>query len=353
MKAARIATALMSLGLFTQAVFAQNAEAPKRVDFDAAIRKYVEEESSASLRYRNQHRNDGSQSHNQVQYRLDLQLKFQLTPDGKLVLRSRALTGGRFDSAWDETGVGENVDGNVNFRMRQLFLDYSPAANLNIQGGSIPVMHSSIKGKGALSVDTDGWVDGGRVSYAKLASWASQIVVTVGQVDEYQTTNMFKRGWGSPNFVQVHIQGDLTEQIRHLAEFTRIGEDNYLRMMAEIALKDVVPFIDSVVLEDIVRIGEGGGQDGFGAAVKKAIGDWKVTGQYSYKSAYISRTGSGALLLEDFYRQGHQISVQIERKTKWGTPYVAIGKTVGGVKTLGNQGLRVEGGLKVHLPKRK
>lgn len=360
MNARRFVATMIFVNLGATLCFAQSqgkaastAEAPKRVDFNAAIRKFVDEETSASIRYRNQHRNDGTRSHNQAQYRLDLHLKFQLTPEGKLVLRSRALTGARFDSAWDETGIGDSVDRSFNLRMRQIFLDYSPTENLNVQGGSIPVMHSSIKGKGALSIDTDGWVDGARVSYAKLASWAKQITVTVGQVDEYQSTNMFRRGWGSPNFIQVHVQGDMLERMRHVLEYTRLGEDDYLRVMAEIALVDIVPFIDSVVLEDVVRLGGDGGQDGFGAAIKKAIGDWKITGQYSYKSAYISRTGEGALLLEDLYRQGHQITVTVERKTRWGTPFVSVGKVVSGNKTVSNQGLRVEGGIKVNLPKRK
>lgn len=280
----------------------------------------INEESSVSVRYRNEHKANNSLHEDQLQYRVDIKMKFQLTSDNKLFLKTRVLTGGDFDSAWNDSDIGKvDGDGNILPAIRHLYIDYSPTSNVNLQVGAIPVTGTDLIGQSPLSIDTDGWVDGARASYSKLASWADKIVVTIGQMDEYEDTNFFSRQWGSPNYIQVHIQGDLSRHFKYATEVTKLNQEKNLRGILEITLKDLVSFIDTVAIEEMISLDQSN-HKGFGVTLKKSINNWKFSGGYVYKRAYMNEQ-SNTILLNDFYVNGHQVFLQVEKKQN-GVPHI-------------------------------
>src|SRR6185369_4396290 len=147
----------------------------------------------------------------QLQGKVDVLMGVKILPSGKLQVHARVLSGSDYQNAYNNTGIGNNTDLSKTMGLRQLYVDIRPSENLMIQGGSMaPIPQGLADARGALSLDTSGWVDGARASYANLASWADRIVVTVGQVGEFDKVNLKDRVnplTTKPNFMQIHVQG--------------------------------------------------------------------------------------------------------------------------------------------------
>jgi hypothetical protein len=348
-----LCAALLAAAFTGSSVLAQQA-ATQEVDLSPMFTNLFNG-SSVSIRYRNQTDIDKNKTHDQTQHRLDLRMGFKILPDGKLRVVTRATSGNSFADAWNETGLGKTAP-NSEFnlpKVRQAYLDYSPTANLNLQGGFLaptPDMAS-----GALSIDEDGWVDGGRAAYSNLASWANKIVVTVGRVADYDKVNILDRSLKQdPNFLQVHVTGNLGARTKYMVEGTDFEEQQYVRAMVELAVRDITKFVDAVVVEEMMKRGDNTHQ-GFAASLKKAVGQTNIVTQYSYKTADLSLEAANRMPLQDEYRQGHQMTLKLDRATKIGTPFIHVGKTLGNdstgnkIQVLSSQGARIEAGLKIGI----
>lgn len=276
-------------------------------------------DSSIGVRVRSDHNNKGEITRNQVQYNVDLKLQLQLDEDGKWKVITRAKTGAAFESSSNNAGIGNNTKFDQDFHARQFFVQYESASH-SASVGFLPILPSSVA-KGTFSFDSDGWIDGARLETTQLGKWAKRASISVGRIDDLKTPSIFDREIDSPNVIMVHVQGNLSERISYMAEGTLINssttsDEQYLRMMIDIATKDTLGFIDKIVVEPLIQNTEHPLQ-GFAISANKAIGDsWSVTGQYSYKGEELSAQEKTYAPREDFYLQGHQFTLKTVKKIK-------------------------------------
>jgi len=315
-------------------------------------------DSSAGLRYRNQHKPNGDLTNNQIQYRVDMRMAIPLTADGKLKVKARILTANTYDGSWNNAGVGNHTKFQDDLGVRQFYLEYTPNGFVTIETGAMGNNTPGLASGTPLSPDGDGWIDGARATYrtgSKENLSIEQMSVTVGRVSDLNKTNFYDRNWNTdPNFVQVDLKGRINKYVSVTGQATQIEETNYLRGIVELATKDLVSFVDKVVIEDLIR-GQGRAQQGFALGAQKAVGAWSFVGEYSFKSADIGKAGPTNLMYEDFYKAGHQVTFSVERSLpkNAGKLYVKAGKTVNGTQLGSLNGARVEGGYKYTFKHKK
>lgn len=318
-------------------------------------------DSSFSLRARNQHDNNGVLTKNQIQYNVDLKLQFRLDKDGKWKLISRTKTGSSFESGWNDAGIGNNSKFADDLNVRQFFVQYE-SGSTTASAGFLPIVASSDL-KGVFSYDEDGWIDGARLKQTNLSKWANKVSVTVGRIDDLSKPSILARGIDTPNVIQVHVQGNLTKRIAYALEGTQFDPENaeseqYLRLMVEIATTDILGFVKKVVIEPLLQNSDKPLQ-GFALSAHGAISkSWAVSGTYSYKGRELTAGEKLYAPREDFYREGHQASLQITKKFEGaGSPELslAVGKALRGprkdpnfnIGPFNKSGLRVETKLKI------
>lgn len=317
------------------------------------------EESSVTVRARNEHDNAGTTTKNQLQYNVDVKMQLVLSKDGKWKINSRVKTGSTFDGGWNDAGVGNNTRFGKDIALRHLFLQYQIDKDNQASVGWLPILPNS-EVKGVFNFDDDGWIDGARLQSENVAKWANKITVTVGRIDQLTETAALSRGIGTPNVIQVHVQGKLSKRLSYALEGTQFdsserGSEQYLRAIGEIATEDLVSFVDKVVVEHLLQNSDRPLQ-GFAVGAKKALGEtWSLTAQYSYKGKDVTAYQKYFAPREDFYREGHQVSLVATKKFK-NSPLeasVAVGKTVSGNKITNAEGLRAEARLKIKFGGKK
>jgi hypothetical protein len=301
------------------------------------------EEVGGGMRARNRHRENGTLQNNQLQYRFFVKVGIPLTPDGKLKVRARIASGSKFESMWDETGIGTNTERNLKMVPRDLFVEYTPSKALFFQAGSLPVMADQIKGKAVQNIDVDGSFIGARAGYSGLNSWANQIVVSVGEMDDFTQPNVLKADFSKPNFLQVHVQGKISKRFSHVFEATSFEDSEYVRAMVETSVKDVLGFLaDSIVVEELIQA-EGEHHQGFSASAKKAIGTWHLLSQYSFRGSQIGKSSPQNLILDDQYNlSGHSIGMDVKKTFGNWTASAFAGKVVNKTKFFSLQGARFD-----------
>lgn len=346
-----------------QVAFAQttvtSATAPTAAAAPTATPRVTFTDSSFSLRYRNQHDNNDKLTKDQAQYNVDMKVQLRLDHDGKWRVITRTKTGASFEAGWNDLGVGNNTQFNHDLNVRQIYLQYENAGTTG-SVGFLPVVPNSAT-RGVLSFDEDGWIDGARVETTRLGKWANRVTVTVGRIDDLNTPAALSRGIGSPNVIQVHVQGNLNKRIAYVVEGTQFdsqtaGSEQYLRAMLDIATKDVLGFINKIVVEPLLQ-NTNQPLQGFALGAQTALNStWSLTAQYSYKGHELSSNEKRYAPREDFYREGHQVGFTLTKKftsvpLEWS---LQAGKTVSGPSRTGDnlglantRGLRVDTRLKV------
>lgn len=305
--------------------------------------------SSGAVRYRIFHKNDGALAKDHLQYRLDMRVGIRILADGSLKVKSRVMTGNSYDASWNETGVGREAgDFATSLSSRNMYLEFTPSESFNLQAGALMTTPPNMNTSGALALDGDGWVDGARASYSNPEIWADSISVTVGQVDEYGTSSAWGRETDDINFIQIDIRGDLSKHAALTTEVIQFESVEYARFILEVLTKDVVSFVDSVVVEEMLS-SENDTHQGFALSFKKAISTWKLALDYTFKGEQISGFDEKKLQLEDLYRQGHQVTIGVDKnlRNNFGSLYMRLGKTVSDTELKSNAGLRVDFGYKI------
>jgi hypothetical protein len=291
-----------------------------------------------------------------------LNLQFRLDQEGKWHLVSRIKSGRNFSTGFNNAGIGNGSKFDDHFGPRELYLKYDADGN-SASIGALSVLPSADV-KGVFSYDEDGWVDGARLETTKLGSWAKRVSVTVGRIDKLNTPSLLQRDIGAPNFIQVHVVGNISQRVGYVLEGTNFssptaGDQQFLRAAVSVATKDIVGFIDSVVIEQLFQNSSKPLQ-GFAVTAKTALSKtWSLSTVFSSKGHDISAGESTYAPREDFYREGDQVSVFVTKKIETTHPMelsFGLGKTVSGpvgadqraqLGLFNHEGLRVDTKLKI------
>lgn len=265
---------------------------------------------SASARARYQENSSGIKTHSRIQIKGQIEAYVLLNESGCLKARTQVTTGPKFDSTWDESGIG-NADRDININFRRLYLDMNCYLKLAVQMGAIPP-HSI----GDLGIKEDGWVDGLRVAFYLDQTKNIRVAITAGDVDEYTTPNLFKRDWDGSNYYQLSVDGKISQNLNFVADFTEHDENEYFRTGLKLAIKDITRILDSVSIENVLANGH---QQALMISVERQLGKWKLKlSQTNMREAQLEE-GTLALPIEDFYGKDHNYQVTASRNLgkKW------------------------------------
>jgi hypothetical protein len=316
--------------------------------------------SSVIVRAREQYNNDGKQTVEKFQYNVDLKLQLRLDRDGQWRVISHARSGPTYGAPWQDLGIGKDSKFSDELNVRTLYLQRA-GDHGSEQIGFLPVLPDPGV-KGVFNFDEDGWIDGARLQRTSLGQWATKVTVTVGRIADINTPAAFSRGIHAPNVIQIHVQGNLSKRIAYAVEATQFNpqgaeSEQWVRVITEIATKDVVKFVDKIILEPLIRNSDKPLQ-GFALSAQTALSDtWSLSSVYSIKGKETARSERLYAPREDFYGEGHQISFFLTKKLKdHPIEYGIAGfKTLSGPQTgreqraidlVSRKGTRIEGRIK-------
>jgi hypothetical protein len=318
----KIAPTLTTIIFFFASICSAQIDSPDEskvdVDSESVVDQYFEKSVAErygfsggfSLRGRHQTNSFGDRTHHRVQSRLVLDTFVSLNDSGCLKAKGQITTGSKFDSVWDDTSIGDSEE-DLHINLRRLYLDLACYKKHAIQIGALPP-HTP----GELGIKSDGWVDGMRAVILVGADRKIRVVMTAGEVDEFDEPSVFDRGWDGGNYLQLGLDGKLTDRVSFAVDITEHDSNDYLRGVLDIAVGDITKWIDSIGIENLVANSH---QNGLMLSADKQIGSWNLT--VSTTDIREAQLNEGTLPLpnEDFFGKGrnHQISLSKEFAKKW------------------------------------
>lgn len=171
-------------------------------------------------RYRVIEDDGGHQSANQVQQQLAFRARIHADRGGRVALHIGAFTGGTFNSAWNNTGLGTG-DRALAIRVRQLFAAATPLRGVEVQFGSLAFARG--ESSEITTYDNDGYLTGGRLSVRRPRQlWVDELTITHGYLDTVHTPSVFQRAetLAQSNYRQALIVKKLGARVAASADWT-------------------------------------------------------------------------------------------------------------------------------------
>lgn len=276
----------------------------------------LEPSSKIELRARYQTNEDGKKTYTGFQYRFIGDGYLQLSESGCARARGELATGPKFSSNWDDTGVdfgSTKTDSDLNLNLRRAYIDIGCTNDdVSWQAGAMPTYTP-----GVLGVKEDGWVDGTRFTF-KLDNFFdlskgtnSKIVITLGQVDQYDDPSVFERDRDELNYVQIATSSKLTDRVTAFTDYTNHDTNDYLRGGLQISVADLVAIADSVNLEELIA---NNNQQGLIGSANKKVGQWDVKAAVSSVKKDHFHENTINLPKEDFYGEGENVEFFATRR---------------------------------------
>lgn len=291
---------------------------------EEVFRRFGITKSELSVRGRWQYDENGEQTHERMQYRLRLEAFYRPSKSHCLSLKIRAANGNKWDSDWNNTGIGDKKFAD-DISVRNLYLDlqcYLKKVSL-LQLGSIPVT-----APGEIGVKRTGWIHGAGVKL-DIKDVIDSIYIAVGQVDEIDESDVFQRSFDKLNYFRTIIEKKLSKTFVGYFDHSIHEENEYFRSMLTIAVNDIVSFLDSLSVEHQVTFAENH-MDNFESPVidtkhkasiiqlKKKHQRWKIRLGYSDVEEDIV---DNQLPIEGFYGRNSNAHLIVEGQLsrRWGT----------------------------------
>jgi len=299
-------TLVVLLSLLSFRSFAADEKAPF-YDYNGTARLYQ--------RYVEQPGHD--QNKTQAQLRMDGFLN--LTSDGCFKLAGRLATGKAYNSEGDDTGLG-NEDYDMHLNLRHMYIDSQCFEKFRIQFGAMPTTTSS----GTLGLANTGWIDGAKISYSETEKNRVWNVV-VGEVDEFNSPNVFSRSFHSPNNYKLEVIQNFEDQSKVTVSASRFEDQSYLRWVIEKALHVESQFLaahqiqlQKIQLEQITA-----DTDHLGALAQlnSKVGMWGVNLAVAHLEPKPSREVKANQTFKTIYGTGMNYIVELER------PFARHGRT--------------------------
>lgn len=235
----------------------------------------------------------------QLRARIHYSLGVAATPAGNFKVKGLAGTGNQFISSWMSvvSTMGQTVP-KKDFYMRQIYLqnDY---AGWQFQAGVIPPNGGDITD---LGYDTDGWIDGGRVT-APLGDGRLELVT--GIIDHLTDPSAFQE-WGEWNYFGAKLVQPLPwYELKGYLSYEYLEDQNYVDMQLQRTweLDEGIDFLGQV--EAIYNFTTPSWAWGVSGRLQTEVVN--VIVEYTY----INRDfGLRGMLSEDFFGFGHRLDVE-------------------------------------------
>ena len=257
----------------------------------------------ARLRY--QENRNGETTHERMQYRYALLARVGLTANSCGSFNAYVTSSDRFDTLWDESGLGDS-QGEFQVFFRRFYFD-SDCLNkkIRLQLGAVPP-----SSPGTLGLDEAGWVDGLKLALTLDESKNLKAYFTLGELDEFDEIHFFKREFRSINFAQLTVTGEIGKHVEFLAEATTHDNNEYLRAGLEIIAKEFLRVIDKVGFEELLVNGD---QQALIVSMQKEIGPWSARVAFSDVLDPKQETDSLILPIDNFIGLNKNIHFYLNR----------------------------------------
>jgi hypothetical protein len=254
--------------------------------------------ASISNRYQFIENARGATTASHEQYQLTFKGRFKFDEQGRFSLNAGLFSGRNFFSGWNSSGWGSSR-ATSNFYLKELYLSVRPARGVELQYGSLRLLHGEAT---EITVyDYDGYVAGQRITLARPDQlWFDEVSYTAGYPGDFSAPNINRRyhRLRQVNFHHVLVGKKINERVRASADYASETGVDVFRQAIKIATPEA-KVIDTFLFENYERAGQTAGY-GFNVYGEKKLHErFTLGGGY----AQIDRTG----LNSDRFLQGKRL----------------------------------------------
>ncbi len=202
---------------------------------------------------------NGKATASQLESKVVLDVTVLILKDGRIKLNFLGQTGSAFRSGYSSLPVGPTGKEDFDFNLRRLSITFAPFAGMNIALQDLELTAGSFGSeKGAGSEDTyfddDGYIMGYRAKVG--IGKGGYLSVTGGYVGDFNKPNVFSRleRMGEFNYLQALINHSIGAIAVASFDYTYWEKSNYIRGAIKLDLTKWTKFIDSLVVEDLLRV---------------------------------------------------------------------------------------------------
>ena len=248
---------------------------------------------------------DGTQHTVRGQLRADAWIN--LSSDGCVKLNARLTSGSNFNSEWLVSGIADGIE-SYDINIRRLYVDMKCLEGLKLEAGAMPVITD-----GRLGLSDYGWVDGVRVVMEKNDR---KMILTVGEINDLKTPNVFKRDRDGVNYVQAEVTQKFGNGHSVFVSLSDYEDTFYSRVGMKYAINKYFEWLKSWSLQYVSAEAMLSGNkrlgDHFEAAFKKE--NWIVRLCAYYLEPNPTDTDKENLLVKNFYGYGNNYYIDADRR---------------------------------------
>ncbi|MCI0389532.1 MAG: hypothetical protein MOB07_12315 [Acidobacteria bacterium] len=257
---------------------------------------------SISNRYQFTEKARGATTANHEQYQVTFKGRFKFDEKGRFSLNAGLFSGRNFFSGWNSSGWGSSR-ATSNLYLKELYLSVKPARGVELQYGSLYLLHG--EATEVTAYDYDGYVMGQRITLSRPDNlWFDEISYTAGYLGDFNRPSINKRyhRLRQVNFHHVLAGKKLGERVRISADYAsesgpRAREDVF-RQAVKIKMPEA-KIIDSLLFENYERPRKTAGY-GF-----NVYGEKKLHRRFTLGGGYAQIDRSG--LNSDRFLQGKRL----------------------------------------------
>ncbi len=253
---------------------------------------------SISNRYQFIENARGATTASHEQYQVTFKGRFKFDAKGRFSLNAGLFSGRNFFSGWNSSGWGSSRP-TSNLYLKELYLSVKPARGVELQYGSLYLLHG--EATEITAYDYDGYVMGQRITLTRPDNlWFDEVSYTAGYLGDFSTPNINQRyhRLRQVNFHHVLAGKKLGERVRVSADYASELGVGVFRQAVKIRMPEA-KVIDSFLFENYERAGRTAGY-GF-----NVYGEKKLHRRFTLGGGYAQIDRSG--LNSDRFLQGKRL----------------------------------------------
>lgn len=200
----------------------------------------------------------GKTTTSQLEDKIVMDVTVLILKDGRIKLNFMGATGSNFRGSFSPIDAGPTGTNDFDFNLKRMSLTFSPLAGMDVAMHDLELTAGSFgpeNGVGSedTNFDDDGYIMGYRAKVS--VSSKGYLAVTGGYVGDFETPNVFDRldRMGEYNYLQVLLNHSIGAIAVASFDYTRWEKTDYVRGAIKVDFSKWTKFIDSLVVEDLMR----------------------------------------------------------------------------------------------------
>jgi hypothetical protein len=272
---------------------------PTRASRETKLARWFDlQAASISNRYQFIENARGATVASHEQYQVSFKGRFKFDEKGKYAINAGAFSGRSFFSGWNSSGWGLSRFAS-NLYLKQLYFSAKPARGVELQYGSLYLLHG--EATEITAYDYDGYVMGQRITLARPDRfYFDEISYTAGYLGDFNTPNINRRyhRLRQVNYHHFLIDKQINERVRASADYASEAGMDVFRQAIKIKAPET-KVLDTFLFENYERAGK---LAGYGLNV---YGEKKLHRRFTLGGGYAQIDRSG--LNSDRFLQGKRL----------------------------------------------